>query len=294
MLKCSQTKDAFEAIELFVWRLQQNCYESEFIIESIKLGLNRYLGILKSVAKGERPLYRTRENRKNNKKKYDSKPPVWLHSSLAQHKIKVKKIIKKKNLNIKIRVRAGTSIEQILSKKRINDKTNVENNNKCKRNNCAACNLENPPTNVLNNIDHDTHPGVYQITCLICHKKYIGETKLYMATRCQQHVSAVKNQAPNRPALAVHYMDEHLSLCNNPQLSMSSMFTMRNTVKRKTMEALLIRKHRPQLNVKWEQINKARKRDYLNKKNNKKSLTKETPKIKHNSNTTNIVKKCKK
>ena len=100
MLKCTNSRDAFEAIVQFLWRLKQNLYEKQFITAAIKLVL---VGIVKSATKGERQLYRTRTDRHNhNNKIFKNKPTVRLHSSLAKQKNRVKQMIKKQKLDMQV------------------------------------------------------------------------------------------------------------------------------------------------------------------------------------------------
>jgi hypothetical protein len=63
--------------------------------------------------------------------------------------------------------------------------------------------------NNLQNTEHDTKPekqhtqsekynsGIYQLKCLDCQLKYIGQTGRAFHTRCKEHILAIKNNDGN-------------------------------------------------------------------------------------------------
>jgi len=49
----------------------------------------------------------------------------------------------------------------------------------------------------------NSHPGIYKVDCA-CGKAYVGETKLRVATRINQHEKATLPGQYNKPAIADH------------------------------------------------------------------------------------------
>ncbi|XP_065654882.1 uncharacterized protein LOC136081490 [Hydra vulgaris] len=92
----------------------------------------------------------------------------------------------------------------------------------------------------------NSHPGVYLIKCH-CNKKYIGETKMQLKTRMQQHKNSTIRNKTERSALATHM--RHCS----QQINWDSCRTLKVDAKkfdRKVREAFEIQYHQcaPQQN----------------------------------------------
>ena len=56
----------------------------------------------------------------------------------------------------------------------------------------------------------NSHPGIYKINCPCTIQPYIGETKLRICTRTDQHKEYVSKRKPGKSAIATHSIS-----CNN-------------------------------------------------------------------------------
>ncbi|CAH2088741.1 unnamed protein product [Euphydryas editha] len=85
-------------------------------------------------------------------------------------------------------------------------------------------------------------PGVYKIDCS-CGSSYIGQTKRPISTRVSEHIKAVKNNDPQKSAIAEHILHpgtNHWIELHNPRV----LSTDRHYIPRLVREAIEIRKHR--------------------------------------------------
>lgn len=61
-------------------------------------------------------------------------------------------------------------------------------------------------------VDKANKSGVYKLTCNDCSNVYIGQTGRSFTTRCKEHVSAYRNNHPERSNFAKHLLDFNHSL----------------------------------------------------------------------------------
>lgn len=84
-------------------------------------------------------------------------------------------------------------------------------------------------------------PGVYKIDCS-CGSTYIGQTKRTVACRVKEHIRAVKNNEPEKSAIAKHLLEagtNHWIELHNPQI----ISTERHYIPRLVREAIEISKY---------------------------------------------------
>ena len=90
---------------------------------------------------------------------------------------------------------------------------------------------------------------VYQLTCELCHKIYIGETGRPVRLRYNEHLRDAKNQRQDSP-WGDHFRREHPRCRPEPKHIAATILQVCNSDSRdrKIAEALWIRRHHPELN----------------------------------------------
>ena len=90
---------------------------------------------------------------------------------------------------------------------------------------------------------------VYQLTCTLCNRSYIGETGRHVRLRYNEHLRDAKNQRVDSP-WGDHFRVDHPRCRPEPQHIAAKILQTCNTSRdRKIAESLWIRKHRPALNT---------------------------------------------
>lgn len=89
---------------------------------------------------------------------------------------------------------------------------------------------------------------VYQLTCALCGKTYIGETGRTVRLRYNEHLRDAKNQRRDSP-WGEHFLTEHGNTQPDPKSITAEILQVCRTERdRKIAESLHIRCHRPSLN----------------------------------------------
>ena len=94
---------------------------------------------------------------------------------------------------------------------------------------------------------------IYEITCNLCSKQYVGESSRSLNARLSEHLRFSTNpttESYKEEAMAVHYSKEHPGI--SPDLSFRLLGKESNTVLRKVYEALFIFNQEPKLSDKEE------------------------------------------
>ena len=118
---------------------------------------------------------------------------------------------------------------------------------KCTSNSCNIC------SRLEEGRDCSTMCPIYEITCNLCSKQYVGESSRSLNERLSEHLRLATNpttESYKEEAMAVHYSKEHPGI--SPVLSFRLLGKESNTVLRKVYEALFIFSHEPELNDKEE------------------------------------------
>ena len=90
---------------------------------------------------------------------------------------------------------------------------------------------------------------VYQLTCTICKKTYIGETGRMVRLRYNEHLRDAKNKRVDSP-WGTHFNDEHHNYQPDPKCITAKILQVCNSERdRKIAESLYIRDNRPKLNI---------------------------------------------
>lgn len=138
--------------------------------------------------------------------KYNGFSPKIVHDILRKQKNKVNfaksttlsnepKLNKQKYVKIPFHPTATKGLNKILSK--VDLKIAFTSNNTIK------INLGNPKDKI-NTLDKS---GIYEINCLDCEKKYIGQTRRSIITRFKEHVAHAKFLRPEKSKVAQHIYD---------------------------------------------------------------------------------------
>ncbi|XP_043233381.1 uncharacterized protein LOC122387335 [Amphibalanus amphitrite] len=90
---------------------------------------------------------------------------------------------------------------------------------------------------------------VYQLTCTLCNRSYIGETGRHIRLRYNEHLRDAKNHRMDSP-WGDHFRDDHPRCRPEPQHIAAKILQTCNTSRdRKIAESLWIRTYRPALNT---------------------------------------------
>ena len=181
-------------------KLHTSGYDQNYRIEILKSILTGWKNILKKAETGERPLHRSKEFEKQERKSVkDSKKLNWFKERdgnafdsvimiPATPQGELKQIIQAKakeaNLKIKVVEKSGAKLGAYLQKY---DKT--KSKNLCQEKNCMIC-----QHSTKNNRKCRTPSLVYKISCIECEKSgvtanYYGESSFNGYTRGVQHLN---------------------------------------------------------------------------------------------------------
>ena len=90
---------------------------------------------------------------------------------------------------------------------------------------------------------------VYQLTCSLCKKTYIGETGRMVRLRYNEHLRDAKNRRRDSP-WGDHFRNDHQNSQTDPKSITASILQVCTSERdRKIVESLLIRENRPTLNT---------------------------------------------
>ena len=90
---------------------------------------------------------------------------------------------------------------------------------------------------------------IYQLTCTLCQKTYIGETGRMVRLRYNEHLRDAKNQRRDSP-LGDHFREDHRGIQPSPSHVTAAIIQVCKTEReRKIAESLHIRDERPALNT---------------------------------------------
>ncbi len=154
---------------------------------------------------------------------------------------KIMRYIKLHSLPITVIFTPGKKLRDLFCSSRPYDKR------KCNITNCLIC------PKLQGGTDCSVIGAVYQVTCKVCDRIYVGESSRSLHDRLGEHLRYARN--PNSPsykdeALAVHYREQHPN--TEPDLAFHLLKTERKTVLRLIYEALFIYKLKPEINDKDE------------------------------------------
>lgn len=150
---------------------------------------------------------------------------------------KVNSFVKKSELPIRLVFRPPTTLRDMLTSTRIYE-------SKCSESNCRYCRTEKIC---------QIRGAVYQIECSGCGETYIGESGRPLKLRLDEHRRALENPAsyPNE-AFSKHRTLRH-TVERPPSLSVKILHRhLMNVLERKVMEAMEIKRRRPEINNKEE------------------------------------------
>ena len=151
---------------------------------------------------------------------------------------KIGKIIHKSKLPIKLLPITGPTVARGLQP--------YKPPTHCSKSNCNLCNTLQPRATCLDK------QVVYKYECTLCKKCYIGQTCRQINRRHQEHARSI-SQHDKHSALSEHLIDEHPNMPANITLfSLSIIARSKNPKHNAIMEALLIKRDRPELNRKFE------------------------------------------
>ena len=150
----------------------------------------------------------------------------------------IERIVRNSGLPICVVVKHPRTLKNILTSNRLYDKS-------CVNESCLICaNNERGSCKKMG--------CIYRITCE-CGEEYIGETGRALSVRIEEHVRGLRN--PSRKSyvdmpLAKHRVARHSGNC--PSIRVKVLGVSADTVSRKIIEAIWIRKVKPTLNIKRE------------------------------------------
>lgn len=149
-----------------------------------------------------------------------------------EHSNEIKKYIKQSDLPILPIFTSGPSIISKLTKSSLNHQTcNIRN---CYFKNESFCRKKNV---------------IYELTCLICKERYIGETKRELHHRLNEHVRHTVQGNITNSAFAEHYQKlHHNNKIPEPPFSVKILDNGRDSADCFIREATSIRKEKPSIN----------------------------------------------
>ena len=189
-------------------KMQYSGYDEQFRYEVVKSALSAYQGIMEKVKEGQRPLYRPRNwKRDEREKERRSKIHSWYSKGDYESVLfipstpngELKKVIQgeinRSTLKIKVVERSGTSITSLLQR------SNPMKEENCGREDCFLCTTGGKGDCSRNNV-------VYEIECDRCGSRYVGETARNGYTRGKEHLKLL-NDKDRSSRLWKHCEDRH-------------------------------------------------------------------------------------
>ena len=191
-----------------------------------------------------RKIYESSRKRKYTTKTVTNEEKTVLQLDFISDSIsnKIRNYIKKNKLPIKVTFTPGVKLKDLICQNRPLDKR------KCINNSCNAC-----PLISKQNEDCQAKNIVYKVKCNICGEFYIGECYRCAHERLGEHLRYAtypKTPSNSDRAFAIHYNTCHENV--PPDLNFEILKVENNTVRRKIFEALMIIKHKPQINTREE------------------------------------------
>lgn len=90
-------------------------------------------------------------------------------------------------------------------------------------------------------------PGVYEITCSECNRKYYGQTKRSIRTRCKEHCSYIQKKDTHKSAIAAHTLTEQHPMITIDNVRVRK--SVNNTQKLDAIESMLIHRDNNAINA---------------------------------------------
>lgn len=219
--------------------MQYSGYNKKFRIEVLRSALKAYENIKKLDSSGERPMYRSREWRRQHSSKVKQKRDKWYEKGGYESVIFVtatpnstlkreyEKEIKRVGFNIKVVELSGTTLKDELQR------SNPFRGKTCGRGECMVC--QNDGKGNCNAI------GVtYELICRDCEHKYIGETSRSAYTRGKEHLKSLKSKE-EKSVMWRHAREKHGNKVPEFTMNVTNVFG-HDAMLRQITEAVLINK----------------------------------------------------
>lgn len=220
-------------------RMQFSGYGKGFRHQVVKSALSAYETLLEKAHNGERPLYRPREwKREERDREKRTKAQRWYNKDYdsvlfipatpnGELKKEVQQEISRSRVKIKVIERNGTPLTSLLQK---SDPTKTKG---CQREDCFVCTSGGKGDCTKNNI-------VYEIKCDDCGSKCVGESARNAYTRGKEHEKLLHEKEKSSP-LWTHCMEKHGGNIQRFKMSVKKSF-YNDAMLRQITEAVHIRK----------------------------------------------------
>jgi len=205
-LLCSKQEYAWVHLEKFRSRLMRGGYPMWFIDKHFGQALNRYLGIVQKVARGERSLYRSRKERLEEKSEDGPRvgppgdaPTFWIETTTESIAQELQRAASSSGLDIRVREMAGSNLKQKMCRSTINPMAH----------NKVWGNLYTVFPEDEGSAQWLARDVVYVVKCQHCSEMYTGETSVPLHKRMYNHWYGLRGNQEEESALTQHYFENH-------------------------------------------------------------------------------------
>lgn len=231
-------------VEHMVLKMQYSGYNERFRHDVVKSALNAYTKILALDQSGEKPLYRTREwKREERIKEKVCKKRQWFrrggYSSFimvpvtpnSELKRRLDKDVDQSKIKIKIVEKADVSVKTLLQRS-----NPLKKDKGCGKEDCLVCMTEGKGNCRSSSV-------TYELKCTSCGDLYVGETARNAYVRGKEHLTAMDNKHESS-VMYRHLKEKHNEQITNFTMNVTGVFGG-DAMLRQISESVKISKHDP-------------------------------------------------